>query len=1181
MSLGFILGTAAMDHRTVLLDQLAQDMRQYPDDQFFYLVPNHIKFESEIDVMAELAKRDDHATENGYAQSNLQVLSFSRLAWYLLRDAAAYQVPRISSTGLTMLVYQIISDHAGELQLFAGEVNHPGFVKELVGQLEQLKQANITADEFAQMAAQLQSTDPTLIAKMHDLAIVYTQYAQSLTGQYLGNAEIYEQLVSYLTQHDMTHTHFYLARFSQFTANEQKIVSAIMSNAASTLITLILDRPAPHEVPDVNSLFYESGRVYNRLYRQAQAQQIPVLVDQYAHQQRVSDELAHLDRFWAAETKMAQIAPVTLQRPQNLQIFTGDSRLTELQQVARQIRQLVATGKYRYRDFLVLARRLDPYAAFLEPVFDQYEIPAFNDHERMMDDHPLVLFLDALFAVKAHYYRYDDVMQLLKTELLLPKVNGEFVSRQRFETALALTENWLLKTGLHGDDWLRETDWQYYRFQPTDNDTTQSEQVTHYTEEINLIRRFVKDSLPPLFEALETATTGTEAVTALYQFLVENGVTTQLERWQNRQLDIGQLDAASQPQQVWQTFCSILDEFVVILGNRPFNPDDFRDLLQAGFSAASYSQIPSTLDQVVISETGIVQSNQRRVTFMIGATDAAMPTVETSQSLLTDADKEQLQPALDPETQFLPADNVTQLANEPFINYLGFMSSCERLYFSAPELDDAGQDVKLSPYVVAISNFFHLAVHHYYQVPQLGNEKIAPYVSSRAATLSALIQVSRQAADQNQWLDPKWRFVYQQLAQVAPLHDKFTTVTASLNYQNQPTPLRPEIVQDLYGRVINTSVSKLEEFYRNEYAYFLKFGLKLQEREMFELTPANTGEFFHASLDQLLKRINQLGLRINEVSRDDLDQMIEAVVDNVSQAPQFMILASSARMQYLRKQLKRTVQQMSYALQRQSQFTPAKPIQTEVLFGQIQDQQGLDGLVFDLPDRHQVRVRGKIDRIDEYATPDGDYLGVVDYKSSDHDFKFGEAYYGLAMQMLTYLNAVEQNLDKLDNHERSELAGALYMHIFDPKLSFDHVAGKDLDQERMKIHQYKGILLNDPDLLDSLDTQLDDKTGFSAIYPFRKIKKGFSGGGLVTRDQLELLLARNRERIVNAAREIFAGSVNLNPIKLPDQSTSLQHSPFLDVFQFDAMLPENNYRQLESLSAKDVFAKLKEEHDHE
>lgn len=111
---------------------------------------------------------------------------------------------------------------------------------------------------------------------------------------------------------------------------------------------------------------------------------------------------------------MAQIDPEELEQTFNLQMFTADNRFTELQQVARQIRQLVSTGKYRYRDFLVLTRHLDGYANALEPVFQQYQVPVFNDHERAMDDHPLVELINAIFAVKQHYYRYSDLMRLLK-----------------------------------------------------------------------------------------------------------------------------------------------------------------------------------------------------------------------------------------------------------------------------------------------------------------------------------------------------------------------------------------------------------------------------------------------------------------------------------------------------------------------------------------------------------------------------------------------------------------------------------------------------------------------------------------------------------------------------------------------------------------------------------------------
>ena len=92
-----------------------------------------------------------------------------------------------------------------------------------------------------------------------------------------------------------------------------------------------------------------------------------------------------------------------------------------------------------------------------------------------------------------------------------------------------------------------------------------------------------------------------------------------------------------------------------------------------------------------------------------------------------------------------------------------------------------------------------------------------------------------------------------------------TKLLGSLSYRNVPTALTPDIVTQLYGNKISTSISKLEEYYANPYAYYLKYGLKLQERDVFELSPASTGEFFHATLDNLMKLVNQQKLDLAEL----------------------------------------------------------------------------------------------------------------------------------------------------------------------------------------------------------------------------------------------------------------------------------------------------------------------------
>ena len=86
------------------------------------------------------------------------------------------------------------------------------------------------------------------------------------------------QLVKYLqTNKEVHHMHFFIDRFAQFTASEQRIVDALVENGAATMVSLVLDRgypdqnhPSPSEVPAENDLFYSSAMVYRRLWKLAQ-----------------------------------------------------------------------------------------------------------------------------------------------------------------------------------------------------------------------------------------------------------------------------------------------------------------------------------------------------------------------------------------------------------------------------------------------------------------------------------------------------------------------------------------------------------------------------------------------------------------------------------------------------------------------------------------------------------------------------------------------------------------------------------------------------------------------------------------------------------------------------------------------------------------------------------------------
>ena len=1190
MSLQFVLGAAQYDHRKMMVQQLIDALKTAPsDDQFFYLVPNHIKFDTEVDVLNQLSQTAGQ-NRQFYAQSQVQVFSFTRLAWYLMKNEAEYQVPRLSAAGIDMLLYRILRSHATELRLFGGEVSQTGFITQLAKEINELQTANLTPEDVAQLATQAPAGD--LQAKLHDLSIVYTDFVTATAGKYLKPADVLAQLNTYLQHQDLGKRHFYieLAGFAQLPGQQQALITTMLEHGAHVTISLMLDKAVTQQLPENGSLFYQTGRLYYRLYQYAQARHVHIGFDISAkvNKSRVSEGLQALDDYWRGHPQNG-----SGQEPENhaITLFRTDSRQTELAQVARKIRQLVATGEYHYRDFLVMTRHLASYQTMLAPIFQTQEVPYFVDLQRSMADHPLVELISALFDLDEKHYQYRDVMRVLKTELLIPVIDGKPMSRQAYRQAVDLTENFILKSGYAGQRWLDRADWQYFQFTAGDAGVETDENAA-ISQQINLIHHFVANIFPPFFKKMAAASDGRTAATVLFDFLTKHGVDQQLMAWRDQALDHKDVAAAAEPEQTWQAFCNMLDEFVTLLGTEPFELTDFLALLQAGFEGANYSQIPSTLDQVLISESGMVQSQQRRIVFMIGATDLVMPDRIMTNDLLSDVDKATLQPnieALDGD-HYLSDSAVIQLGDERCLNYLAFMTGTDQLFFSAPLKDDQETDLGLSNYVKQIQQHFRLPMAVYLGSPEPTVTEIKPFVGTKRRTMTHVIQVYRDVLSANTDRNrvgsplrpaPVWVWLRQQLTRDPEFGPLAQQLLAGLSYRNVPVALKPESVKALYGNQIYTSISKLEEFYRNRYAYFLKYGLKLRERDVFELSAASTGEFFHAVLDGLVKAVRADKLDLASLSDGQLDHYLGRITTDVLAQPQFMILSSSNRMAYLRQQLINTVSQIAYAIRNQSLRSAAKPTQTELLFGNVGKEHGLKALDFKVDDQHSVHVRGKIDRLDQIQVADQRYLGIVDYKSSVHRFDFQEAYYGIAMQMLTYLDAVLRNEHDIvaDPQAKVKLAGALYMHIQNPTLKPSDVK-TGFEAAMLKANKYKGILLDDPELLEKLDTDLQKQTGVSKIYPFRRKASGDYNHAntrtpsLVTEKQLSQLIDHNQQLIIEAAAAIFAGSLDLNPMRLNDKTTALQYSPYLAIMQFDAMLPENNYHDLQPLTPSEVLERI-------
>lgn len=1186
MTLQFVIGKAGVDHQEKMMTILKDDRQKHAGDKFFYLVPNHIKFESEVEILKQLANPDDEVT----AESDVQVLSFTRLAWFFLRNSPKYQKQRISEAGISMLLYQIILDNQDKLLLFAKEAHHAGFINQIARQIAEMQAGNVLPNDLLT----IYESDEAVISndlrdKLHDFALIYSEFVKRVDDHYFDSHTVLNLLSDQLSETDLTHYHFYLSGFSKLSAQECRLVETLIRNAASVTVALTLDRVYREELPTIPNLFYQPAKLFLQLYKYAAKQKVPYLGTIMADQPRVSDDLLKLETYWEQSSRMGPNVASRLASKKAIQVYQADNQYSELDQVAAMIHRMVADGQYRYSDILILTRHLDAYDNILDPVFSMHQIPYFKDNQKSMVDHPLVELLASLFDIydpsRNRNYQYDDMMRFLKSELVLPQVDGQPMAIEDYRRAVALTENLVLKNNYQGSRWTQDEDWQYVWVADDDEGTVLSDPDREITRQINLIRHMVKDTLPKFYRRLAKAKTNQDAAAILYRFLEDAGVVNQLQHWRDTAIDQNHLNRANEVEQAWRMFCGLLDECVAILGDKPFVAHDFWALIYAGFEGANYSQIPSTLDQVTVSESGMVQMSNRKVTFIIGANDDNMPARAVNENLFGDDDVAQLQQNLT-DDQYLSDSADDQMAFEPYLNYLAFLTAKERLIFTYTGQTNDETSVQLSPYVQRIATHFDLPLNHYPAIPA-ADHSLSPYVSTKRATLHHLIQVIQSAYKTDKQaisVPASWQDILNQLRENPELKTLVNRLLGSVTYKNDPQPLEPDIITGLYGNELNVSISQLQSFYENPYEYFLKYGLRLQEREKFELSSASTGTLFHEALDRIFKEVNRQQLDLPSLSDEEIDELVAENVQQMVENPdnyQYVILTSSSRMKYLTSQLQATIQQMVRIMRDQQQSTPMRPRTTERVFGQPSGD-NLAGLSFELPDNHLVNVRGRIDRIDTMQVEGKRYFGIVDYKSGNQTFDYTKAYEGLSMQLLTYLDVLKNNLLTLSPDDlKASLAGALYLHIMNAKLKTADLQKSGFKAALMDQHRYQGILVADSELIKDLDPALE--TGKSQIYPYKLRKNGepMKSSALMPATDLDAFLAHTEKLIIKAANRIFAGDVTLAPAKYGSQS-AMQYSQYQAIMNFDPLLADptsknNQYNNIKKHTAKEILDMLRKE----
>lgn len=1176
MSLKIIEGAPLLNHREMLV-KLGLKALEEKAEPLFFIVPNHIKFAEEVKLLKEISKE-----KHQQAFMQTQVFSFSRLAWYFLKNTSFYGRFALSEVGMPLLLKKVFLQQEEALVLLKSQGNAPGFMAQLGDLFKEFQKGKITPSllELFLTKADLKPGEKEKLAELKNL---YEGYLTELKAYEFRDASLLEALGVFFLEHREEKGIFVFSGFQQFSKEELDLIKILLKTQHEVLLDWVVSPGAPEflnwlseEISELKSFCEKEG----------------ILVATQELASITSSPAEKLANFWKQSFTNISTFKKDDTIATYLQLAQGQTAYEEVLGVATEISRLVRLG-VRYQEITIYLRDTSLYQELIENVFSLQEIPVMFATAHAMKDHPLVEFLESLFLIGERNYQYPDVMRLLKTGFLTLCVPYELTfetwQNERVQQGYLVDkfENILLKNDFSGRDFTQGP-WKLVSLPEETSEGLESDPDYQKEKELeefsNQYRKELVELLQPFFHALKKAKDGKEAATILYKFLIKSGVKKHLEFLAQEAAANGNLSQAKNHQQTWQAFNQLLEEYVAIFSEVPFSYEDFKELFRTGLKELTYDQIPQTLDQVQVEKLESALPKANDYVFVLGLDEETLPQKVQNKTLLTDEERNKMM-ALAQDQGALIFSTQKENEKENLYFYHLLMAATKKAYFSYPQQKENGS-LKPSSFLMRIKQYFSLSFISW-QTLQEGEDskKTLGRLSSFRQLLrdySGAVSLLKKGA----FLHPFWEEVPEILNNSSE-KALYLRLSTAWEKKNIPTSLKKETVYKLYSNELMASVSKMESFYDCQYQFYLRYGLRLKERELFQLNSQITGQFFHQVLDQLFKIIFHNQQTLKNLTPEALKTFLSQTFDLILQERKYSILLRNQRMNYLKEKLMATLTQVVQALDWQMKNSQSQVLGTEWFFGGKQTT-GLKGPHFSLGKGEDLYLRGVIDRIDVTFVNQLPYLTVVDYKSSAHEFSYADAYYGLAMQMLSYLEVVlapenqavlKTSLKKkgfiLPQEVSFSGAGALYLHIKNPELK----PGKATEKDRLKEFQYQGILLQEPSLLEELAQDVDK--GRSIIYPIEKLNSGIrvTEKKRVTEDNLELLLAGNRNNLEKAGKKILQGELAINPSYHDKQRIACTYCPFRSICRFDVLLPENNYRTIEKLSKEDVLQRLKEEQD--
>ena len=1143
MSITMYYGRAGSGKTRAVYERIRQVITECPGDPIILLVPEPATYR----VERELA---EFMPQGGF--TTVRVVGFGRLAYQVYQsigNVKAYQ-KSISQLGRSMLLSLVMKRKGAELGLLSQAAKRPEFSSVLQGLFSEFRSFRIGPDELEAGAQRV--SNGVLQKKLRELALCMSAYEEELQlhGQIDGDPIM--DLVHALPQSPlMENCHVFVDGFHWFTPVHFELLYMLFDLAVESVVTV--DLPADPKLILANKghhgIFNRAVEILENLYKEYGSK----LSFQSFNGHRGTPVLQALEEnFFHSKRNTTD---------KHIPLVSAYNREREADWVARDILAYIESSPTaRYRDVCIMLRESETYGDTLEKVFTRYGIPHFGDRQRPMNNHPLGELMTDLLGIVKHSYSRDIMFRLLKTDLT--PLTREAVDE---------LENYVLEFGINYLQWERDT-WSYMRRVSGLSEEEQPDALRH--ERVNASRQTIMDILIPWFDFATSceAHTGAEWCKHIYAVLEELQVPQRLYEWSLAAERDGDLESKASHEQMYNAVIGFLDEMMVLTDMETLTLDEMIALLEEALDNVHYSMIPPSLDHVAITTIERAYSQSWPRVYVMGLNQGVFPQNMGDEGLIKDREREALA-----EAGIVLAEGALPKAfNENFLLYLAMTRAEQHLTISYAGSNDEGEGLESSLVIKRLQSLGFctspVEVPFTIQDGTEDNYLWRPYqslslLSERWGALFSGVPVS-----------PLWWGLYNWARNDAAYRPRLEDVSRGIRDNNDVPIIAPELVNGLFLKrgYMSGSVTRLEKYRQCPFKFYAQYGLQLEPRKVRSFGAPEIGTFLHANLERLGTQLLSEHKQWRDLDETAQQELCARVAADILEENRYDEDEKTAYDKAIEERVVRTLQKTVSRLVDWSSRSSFDTMYLEQDFGRPN---GWESIKVPLGDDRYLRLVGQIDRIDEYKCDGHTYGMVIDYKSGSTSVNAQEIYYGLKLQLMTYLLALESAYEKHHDQPMTP-AAVVYTYVKNPRTSASEPVSYDEAKALADTNgalNNKGYFTDDIDMLEKMDEQLLTYKGKGPYVPVRITGKGtiHSGDMKVVKSSGDFdIMCRYTESIMaDTGSAIGKGEFPIAPYQL-NKAIPCSYCDYKTVCRFDN--ERNQYNYLMSLNEANALEKMHE-----